>query len=401
MTGQLFDVAIIGGGVAGCAAAIQLARYGHKVVLCEAQSYPHHKVCGEFLSPECAQLLGELGLASAIQKLNPASIHTVAITAPDGCTWEAELPGAAIGISRYALDHILAKQARSYGVDLRDKKTVTDIQGNLSTNFQLTVRTSRKLEMIPAKTVIGAHGKRSGIDRILNRSFLKKPQSFVGLKAHFYGPSLSGRIHLYSFPGGYCGMSEVEGGLTNVCLLIRQDVFQAQSDRSSTQVEGFIDWMKTQNSALGAWLSYAQAAYKPWLSIAHIPFVERQVVVNDVLMVGDAAELIAPVAGDGIAMALQSSQMVSELLDQYLNLQISAEMLRRQYTALWWDTFRVRLPLSRILQEFMLRPNWLIPGLRLMNAVPSLGRFLITHTRDNNHLIPSKGGYGVSTNFDN
>src|SRR5215813_7045294 len=130
MTEQLFDVAIIGGGVAGCAAAIQLARYGHKVVLCEAQSYPHHKVCGEFLSPECAALLTDLGLATAIQKMNPASIHTVAITAPDGCTWETELPGVAIGVSRYFLYNILAEQARALGVYLRHFATLTDICGN-------------------------------------------------------------------------------------------------------------------------------------------------------------------------------------------------------------------------------------------------------------------------------
>ena len=66
MTERLFDVAVIGGGVAGCAAAIQLAQKNLRVVLCEAKSYPHHKVCGEFLSPECTRLLDSLGLTTAM-----------------------------------------------------------------------------------------------------------------------------------------------------------------------------------------------------------------------------------------------------------------------------------------------------------------------------------------------
>src|SRR5690348_10440783 len=110
MTGDTFDVAVIGGGVAGCAAAIHLARQGQRVVLCEAKSYPHHKVCGEFLSPECASMLNKLGLTEAIQAVKPSSIHTVAIITPDGTCWETELPGTALGISRYTLDHLMATE---------------------------------------------------------------------------------------------------------------------------------------------------------------------------------------------------------------------------------------------------------------------------------------------------
>src|SRR5215813_9010254 len=117
MSQSIFDVAIIGGGVAGCAAAIQLARQGQRVILCEARSYPHHKVCGEFLSPECASMLDELGLPEAIQAVKPAAIQTVAIIAPDGTCWETDLPGAAIGISRYTLDHLMATQAQACGVE--------------------------------------------------------------------------------------------------------------------------------------------------------------------------------------------------------------------------------------------------------------------------------------------
>jgi menaquinone-9 beta-reductase len=383
MIEQVFDVAVIGGGIAGCAAAIRLAQQNYRVVVCEAKSYPHHKVCGEFLSPECSALLGNLGLTSAIQAVKPAAIHTAAIIAPDGTTWAAALPGEAIGISRYALDDLMAAHAHACGVDFRELTTVTQLQGDLRNGFSLILRSTTGQKTIQARTVIGAHGKRSLIDRALDRPFLKQAQPFIGLKAHFYGPPLPGRIHLYAFPGGYCGLSEIENGQTNVCLLVQQETFQAAGAGSITQ---FIEWMKTQNPALGAWLSKSQPIYENWISIAQVPYSDKEIVANDILMVGDSAGLIAPVAGDGMGMALQASFMAAKWLNAYLSGQISADTLRQQYTAEWWQSFRLRLRLSRLLQTLMLRPRWLTPGLHVLNAAPKLGQFIVTHTRESRLL---------------
>jgi menaquinone-9 beta-reductase len=382
MSDQHFDVAIIGGGLAGCSSAIRLAQHGQRVVLCEMQTYPHHKVCGEFLSPECTVLLADLGLSAALQAVKPALIHTANIIAPDGTTWTSALPGIGIGISRYTLDNIMAEQARAFGVHLLTSTTVTDVQGDLDHGFDLTIRNALGQQTMSAKTVIGAQGKRSVIDRRLKRNFFKTPQPFMGLKAHFRGLLPADQIYLYAFSGGYCGMSAVENGLINVCLLVRQDIFQSASQPSPASVESFILWMKQQNPALGKWLSAAERIHDSWLSISQIPFVNKQTVVNDILMAGDSAGLIASVAGDGMGMALETGQMVADLLVRYLTHQISAAEVRKQYKALWWRKFGLRLRLSRVLQEFMLRPNWLTPGLILMNNVPSLGRLLVTQTRD-------------------
>src|SRR5690349_9649625 len=97
-----YDVAIVGGGPAGSSAAITLARLGARVVLFEAKTYPHDKLCGEFLSPECAMLLDELGLTPALRALKPASIEIACLTAPDGAAWETRLPGVALGLTRRA-----------------------------------------------------------------------------------------------------------------------------------------------------------------------------------------------------------------------------------------------------------------------------------------------------------
>lgn len=374
MTGTLFDAAIVGGGPAGCSAAITLAQRGVKVILFEAKTYPHHKVCGEFLSPECAVLLDQLEM-----RLPPGAvpIQTVSITAPDGTNWKTRLPGTAWGISRSAFDAALAECARSLGVEVREGTTVSDVRGNLLTGFHLQTRTALHREQVCARTVIAAHGKRSTLDRVLTRQFFGESQPFIALKAHFQGPRLPGRIELHTFPGGYCGMSEIEAGRVNVCLLTHESIFA----RHST-VEAFINWMQSVNPHLGRRLLHAEPVGDHWLSIAQVPFARKEIVVNDILMAGDAVSLIVPLAGDGIAMALQSGRLAASHSANFLSGEYGAAELRRRYVSDWRREFDARLRLGRALQAIMLRPRLLSLGLRLLAAAPPVVDYLVRHTRD-------------------
>src|SRR5207249_902081 len=160
---------IVGGGPAGCSAAIALAQRGARVVVVESKSYPHHKVCGEFLSPECQPILKALGVSHKLTALNAAPINVACISAPDGTAWETHFAGTALGISRSALDAALAEQARTCGVEVREATTATDICGSLAEGFQLETRCATGRAQIRARTVIAAHGKRSTLDRALKR----------------------------------------------------------------------------------------------------------------------------------------------------------------------------------------------------------------------------------------
>lgn len=374
-----FDTAIIGGGPAGCSAAITLAKLGARVVLFEAKTYPHDKLCGEFLSPECTTLLDELGLTPALRALKPASIEIACLTAPDGTAWEIRLPGVALGLTRRALDATLAERALALGVDVRSGTMVTDIRGSLSAGFELETRSAR----VRARMVIAAHGKRGALDRALGRTFLKRPQPFVALKSHFHGPPLPNRIELHGFPGGYCGMSEIETGAANVCFLARESVFRSVGETAPERLTEFLKWMPAQNPRLQAWLARARQIDARWISIGQVPFVGKRPVEGDILMAGDAAGLIAPLAGDGIAIALQSGKLAAECSAKFLDGQLSADELKWRYVAEWQPAFAARFRLSRLLQAIMLRPYLLGPALRLINAIPSLGTYLVTHTRSN------------------
>ena len=373
-----YDAAIIGGGLAGCSAAITLAERGMRVVVFEAVTYPRHKVCGEFLSPDSLIHLRALGVLEQIQARRPARLRSAVITAPDGMCWEAIMPREGLGFSRYALDCLLAECAREAGADVVTRSTVTRIEGDLTRGFTLNTRTTAGERSVAARVVIGAHGKREGIDRTLGRRFLRTPQPFVGFKAHFHGDPLPGRVDVHAFRGGYCGLSEVEGGVINVCLLARTDVFQRHG---SARIPDFMAWMRKQNPALDRWMATAEMVSDRWYSISQIPFVPKEVVDNDILMAGDAAGLIAPLAGDGMSIALHSGRMAADHAAASLEGLITAPDLRRAYRRAWRETFAARLRLGRFLQPWMFEPRLLSIGLRLLHHTPALGQYLVQETR--------------------
>src|SRR5687767_13939717 len=95
---KYYDVGIIGGGLAGLSASIVLAKAGYSVILFEKETYPFHKVCGEYISLESWDFLISLGLQ--LDSLNPPLINNLLLTSPDGSLLKQKLPLGGFGISR-------------------------------------------------------------------------------------------------------------------------------------------------------------------------------------------------------------------------------------------------------------------------------------------------------------
>ena len=95
-------MAIVGGGLAGLTAAVHLAQKGQKITFFEKEGFPHHKVCGEYLSFEVKPYFEHLQIP--LEQLNPKHINRLQFSTQKGRTLEVKLPQGGFGVSRYALD---------------------------------------------------------------------------------------------------------------------------------------------------------------------------------------------------------------------------------------------------------------------------------------------------------
>ena len=216
MEDKIYDVAIIGGGLAGLSLSIQLAKAGYDVVLFEKEKYPFHKVCGEYISMESWDFIVNLGLN--LEQLNLPIIKKLIVSSPNGKSIKEKLPLGGFGISRYLLDNELSKIAKEAGVKVYEETKVNDISFNADV-FTISVSAFN----IHSKVAAGTFGKRSNIDVKWSRDFVKKRSNrlnnYIGIKYHVQTDLPVDTIALHNFKDGYCGISKIEDDRYCLCYL--------------------------------------------------------------------------------------------------------------------------------------------------------------------------------------
>lgn len=368
----MYDVIIIGGGLAGCSAAIQLAERGRRVLLLEKRVLPAHKLCGEFLSTEVMALFRRLGVLEAAEAAGAHRIRHVRATTSNGAVYEGDLPGTALGLSRYRLDQILFQRAAASGADARDGTEVRGVEGTLDEGFTVTTRA----DPYEGRVVLGAYGKRGLLDRKLGRSFLNDASPLVAFKAHYEGARLPGLIELHSFPGGYAGLSHVEEGRANLCWIGEARLLKA----AGSTPEAMIERSLTQNESLAARLHSMRRVSESFLAVSQVSLARKPAFEQDVCMIGDTAGMIAPLCGDGMAMALRSAELAAPHVEAFLQ-GGPAGAFREGYAAAWKQAFCLRVRLGRWMHRSYLRPAVAGAVVRACRWTPGLGRWLICQTR--------------------
>jgi flavin-dependent dehydrogenase len=365
-----YDVAIAGGGLAGLSLAILLARKRNRVCLFEKETYPFHKVCGEYISMESWDFLVSLGLPLA--DWNLPKIQQLVVTAPNGESVTELLPLGGFGISRYKLDAALADIARKENVDVFENTKVNNIHFE---NEYHQLETSAGLFI--SRVACACYGKKANLDVKWKRSFLRHHnQNYVGVKYHVLVPLPDNQIALHNFQGGYCGISKIEDGRFCLCYLTSSDNLRKSGQSISVMEEKILK----QNPVLRKLLENVNVLFEEPVTIAQISFAKKTQTENHVLCVGDAAGMITPLCGNGMSMALHGSKIASGSISSFLNRQITRDEMEKRYQRDWNREFSGRLRTGRIIQRFFGNPFWSTLMLRVMKPFPFIVRALIRQT---------------------
>ncbi|WP_303310004.1 NAD(P)/FAD-dependent oxidoreductase [Hymenobacter sp. BT730] len=356
------SVLIIGGGLAGLTAALDLAERGHAVTVVERKAYPFHKVCGEYVSNEVLPYLHRLGVPP--DELAPAQITQFLLSSPAGRTLTAPLDLGGFGVSRYTLDHFLYQRALARGVKFELRATVTDVQFDAEQDAHTVQLADGRV--LTARLVLGAYGKRAALDRQLQRPFFQQRSPYLGVKYHVRLDLPRHLIALHNFADGYAGISAIEDNKFCFCYL---------TSRRNLKAAGTIPAMEAQvlgrNPHLRTILHEAEFLYPQPEVINEISFAPKSPVENHVLMCGDAAGLITPLCGNGMAMAIHGAALATELAHEYLTRRIARPELEARYHRCWQQHFGTRLRVGRAVQGLFGHPvlsEALVGGMRYWPA---------------------------------
>ncbi|HEX8064149.1 MAG TPA: FAD-dependent monooxygenase [Allosphingosinicella sp.] len=292
---------IVGGGPAGSAAALALARAGVEAELVERSEGPHDTVCGGFLGWDALAALERLGLDPAA--LGARRIHRLRLIS-SARSIEVALPRAAAGLSRRTLDEALLEAARRAGARVGRGRAV-----RAADLAERRIRLDED-EALAGDVLLLATGKHElrGAARPVDIS--TRP---LGLRCSIApGPALAealeGVIELHLYDGGYAGLLLQEDGRANFCLSASRGRL-----KQAGGIEPLVARLADELPAFAERLGQGEAG--AWSAVSGVPYGWRaSETVDGVYRIGDQAAVIASLAGDGIAIALESGMAAARAI---------------------------------------------------------------------------------------
>jgi geranylgeranyl reductase family protein len=304
-----YDVAVVGAGPAGSAAALAARRAGASVVLIDRSDFPRDKPCGDGIAPHALDVLRDLGVTDPVAGFAP--VPALSLRSPGGVVVGRRLARAAYTVPRKIFDAGLVAAALSAGAVWR-RRTVRSIEGDA---HRVTVDGA-----FVTRTLVGADGAGSTVRRYLG--FPRNPDGHLALAVRGYAPAPAGpaeqRIvtaaerwpaYAWAFPIGDGRANVGYGEVLRGAALTRQHLV----DR------------------LAALLPDVDPAAVTDLKAHLLPLSTRRPPPGRgrVLLAGDALSLINPFTGEGIFYAVRSGALAGAAAAHAVHTDTDADAARR------------------------------------------------------------------------
>lgn len=353
------DVAIVGAGPAGSAAASVLARSGYAVALIDKKIFPREKLCGDFINPNNLALFRELGVEQEIEAAPHRRLTGFRITAVSGAQAEVAFSkrtdGETFGLAirRALLDHILLERARRLGAVVQTGCRIE----NLARDDRGWHLETAGGESWRARFLIGADGRNSWVATQIGADATALNGCAVGfqlrLKEKFSGSEYSvpdrEAIEIHLFPGGYAGVAGTGDGVTTLGLAIDKRALPR------AHVKDFlVNERLRQNPFLKRTLRRSEVG--ALRSVYPVYFGRRRSFFDAALLVGDAAQVTEPISGEGVYFALQSGMLAAATLDHALKQGDASANFLRGYEQACARAFRSRVMLNSLLRFAVYHP---------------------------------------------
>lgn len=378
---------IAGAGPAGSSLAIRLALQGSRVALIEQKLFPRHKVCGEFISPECLSHFRELGVLDELSTTGVELRRTVFYTRNSASVavpneWFGQSANA-LGLSRANMDHSLLERAHDLGVHVFEEHNAVGLVNESDTIIGIRVKDSDGITSeFRAPLTIDATGRSRVLVRYLGNERRTKAD-FVAFKTHLTGVNIpDGNCEIYAYRGGYGGCSGVENGRHNLCFIVSANLAkQYSSDAESIMRNVLFANQRAKNALENA------VPAEPWLAVSIENYGRFNLApAEGLIAVGDAAAFIDPFTGSGMLLALECSRIAAKAIEA--NRHKTFTELAGSYSEKHRLAFDRRLRISSWLRNMAFVPFFAESTIKLLSLSTALTRRIARATRPSTQNRP-------------